>query len=523
MGASHDPDPVPMPAAGAVAAGHPLTAEAAVEVLAAGGNAFDAVVAAHWCACVAEPVLTSPGGGGFLLARPAGAPVRLYDFFTHTPRRPRPPAELDFHPIHADFGATTQEFHIGWGAVATPGTVRGLFDIQRELCTLPVGALMAPAIEHARNGVRINALQAYVFDVVRPIYLSSETARRRFASRNDPGKLVGEGETLHQPELADSLEALAREGDALFYQGDIARQIVAACREHGGHLRADDLAGYRTRIREPLRTRYRDATLYTNPPPSSGGLLIGFALRLLQGAALPRDAGRRLALLARVMEAANEARLEHAIEAGGDALLGEELVATWRARVDGRARARRGTTHISVIDAAGNVASLTASNGEGCGHMPGDTGIMLNNMLGEEDLNPGGFHRWRPDSRLTSMMAPSLLLHGDSETALGSGGSNRIRSALLQVLLHRIDDGLALQEAVDRPRIHYESGLLHIEHGFDAGVVEALASQFDAVHRWPDRNLFFGGVHAVTRRGRSFECGGDRRRGGAARIAKRLQ
>ncbi|HHO69710.1 MAG TPA: gamma-glutamyltransferase, partial [Gammaproteobacteria bacterium] len=511
-------------AAGAVAAGHPLTADAATQVLAEGGNAFDAVVAAHWCACVAEPVLTSPGGGGFLLARAAGAPPRLYDFFTHTPRHPRPPADIDFHPIHADFGATTQEFHIGWGAIATPGTVRGLFDIQRELCTLPMAALMAPAIEHARNGVRINALQAYIFDVVRPIYLTSETARRRFASRNDPGQLVGEGETLYQPELADSLEALAREGDALFYEGDIAHQIVTACREQGGHLQADDLAAYRTRRRQPLQIRYRDAMLYTNPPPSSGGLLIGFALRLLDAAPLPDEPWRRLELLARVMAAANEARLEHAIETGGDALLDDELVATWRSRVDGRARARRGTTHISVIDAAGNVASLTASNGEGCGHMPGDTGIMLNNMLGEEDLNPGGFHRWRPDSRLTSMMAPSLLVRGDgSDVALGSGGSNRIRSALLQVLTHLVDDGLDLQAAVDRPRIHYEAGRLHLEEGFDAAVVEALQARFDEVQCWPGRNLYFGGVHAVARRGRDFACAGDGRRGGVAGIAKRLQ
>lgn len=511
-----------MPAAGAVAAGHPLTARAAQQVLQDGGNAFDAVIAALWCACVAEPVLTSPGGGGFLLARPVDQPARVYDFFAHTPRHRRPAADIDFRPIHADFGTTVQEFHIGYGAVATPGTVRGLFDIHRELGTLPMPALMEAAIDGARNGVRINALQACIFDVVRPIYLANDKAVRLFGSHTLPERLVSEGETLYQYELADTLEALAREGDALFYEGDIARLIVEACGKQGGHLRLDDLSAYRTLVRAPLKTGYRGATLYTNPPPSSGGLLIAFALKLLERSPLPEHTAERLALLARVMDATNEARLETAIGSGPAArhgLLDEQLIDYYRDYVYGNARCRRGTTHISVIDADGNVASLTSSNGEGCGHMLGDTGIMLNNMLGEEDLNPGGFHRWQENSRLTSMMAPGLLVRDDGACiALGSGGSNRIRSAILQVLLHLVDDRMALQDAVDRPRIHYESGLLNIESGFDASVYEHLETLFDDIRVWPDRNLFFGGVHAAMQYGGRFECAGDQRRGGTAAI-----
>lgn len=511
---------------GAVAAGHAATAEAAADTLRAGGNAFDAVVAAQWCACIAEPVLTSLGGGGFLLAHAASGKTTLYDFFAHTPRRKRPVKTIDFHPIQADFGTTRQEFHIGYGSVATPGSVGGLFSIHRDLCTLPMPVLMEAAIDLARRGIRINRLQAYIFNVVKPIYLATPQAERRFASRKRPDSLVGEGETLRLPELADTLEQLGREGDRLFYSGDIADQIDAACRDGGGHLSRDDLSAYRVIKRKPLTVDYRDARLLTNPPPSSGGLLIGFALKLVErlaGTGLDFSSPEAIAVLAEAMQCTNEARLESLAKNRFDnQLLEPAYMQQYLERVQGRARAYRGTTHISVIDAQGNLAALTTSNGEGCGHMLADTGIMLNNMLGEEDLNPHGFQRWPENRRLTSMMAPGMLQTGDGACiALGSGGSNRIRSAILQVVSAIVDSGLPLDEAVHRSRIHYENALLNIESGFDADVLSTLDGLFDEVKYWPDRNLFFGGVHAVARHRSGFDCCGDPRRGGVALIVGR--
>ena len=166
-----------------VAAGHPLTAEAGVQVLEAGGNAFDAALAALLTACAAEPVLASLGGGGFLMARPAGGRPLLYDFFTQTPRRRMPATELDFHPILADFGTAQQEFHIGLGAMAVPGTVKGLFQVHRELGRLPMSALVEPAIACARRGLRLNRLQAYIFDIVGIIYRSTPAALAVYGSR----------------------------------------------------------------------------------------------------------------------------------------------------------------------------------------------------------------------------------------------------------------------------------------------------------------------------------------------------
>jgi gamma-glutamyltranspeptidase / glutathione hydrolase len=500
--------------------------EAAAAVLREGGNAFDAVVAAHFAASVAEPVLSSFAGGGFLLAHPArGRPV-LYDFFVQTPKRKRPRGEIDFRPIFADFGTVQQEFHIGLGAAATPGCVRGLFAIHRDLCTIPMSRLVEPAAALARDGLELNAFQAYVFNIVRPIYLATPEACRIFADRADPTRTVCAGQRLRQPELADFICALAAEGEEVFYRGEVARTIDRLCRESGGHLTGADLDGYRCIRRAPLALRYRGAEVHTNPPPASGGVLIAFALDLLrqvQVGGYAFGSTPYLRLLASVMALTEEARA--AISAGNAAppelerLLAPALLDGYRARVPGRPQSGRGTTHISVIDADGNLASMTVSNGEGCGHIIPGTGVMLNNMLGEEDVNPGGFHRWQPDKRMTSMMAPSLALLPDGRRiAVGSGGSNRIRSAILQVLVNLIDHGMAPAEAVDAPRIHLAGGRLSIEGGFDPRQLAPWLAEWPGHSLWDKRSLFFGGAHTAMRDGRGYWGAGDPRRGGAAAV-----
>ncbi|MGA7801202.1 MAG: gamma-glutamyltransferase, partial [Gammaproteobacteria bacterium] len=286
---------------GAVAGGHPATVAAAEAVLREGGNAFDAVVAAQLAACVAEPVLSSLGGGGFLLAHPAGGEPVLYDFFGQTPRTKRPLDGVDFHPVLADFGTAQQEFHIGLGAAATPGCVRGLFDVHRELCTLPMTRLVEPAVELAREGVELNAFQAYIFSIVAPIYLATPAAREVFADAADSTRIAGAGRRLRQCAQADFLEALAREGAELFYRGEVAHAVARLCGESGGHLTREDLDSYRTVRRKPLRAEYRGATVFTNPPPASGGILIAFALDLLEQVAvgdLPFGSAGHLGVLA---------------------------------------------------------------------------------------------------------------------------------------------------------------------------------------------------------------------------------
>jgi gamma-glutamyltranspeptidase/glutathione hydrolase len=514
-----------MRARGAVAAGHTETARAAQVVLCEGGNAFDATLAAMCTACVAEPVLCSLGGGGFLIAHEAAGRTVLYDFFTHTPSRLKPSHELDFCPIVADFGPAQQEFHIGMGSIAVPGAVKGLFEIHRELGSMPMERIIEPAAALARRGVEMTRFQGYLFRVIGPILSSSAASRAIFHSPNDDSRLLGEGETLRLPEFADALEALAREGGDLFYRGELARCIERDVRENGGLLGIADLEAYRVEKRAPLELCYRDARLATNPPPSSGGILIAFALELLKEVdvhGLRFGSAGHLDLLARVMEQTNKARVESGFHeeeegAGGARLLEPKFLEAYRRAVLGRPAASRGTTHIGVIDARGNAAGLTLTNGEGCGYVVPGTGVMLNNMLGEEDINPLGFHRYRPGTRMCSMMSPSLIFGpGDRIAAIGSGGSNRIRTAILQVLVNLLDFRMTVSQAVESPRIHYEGGLLNIEPGFDDGAVARLIKEFPRYELWGERNLFFGGAHTVAlQAGRgTFEGAGDPRRSG---------
>ena len=264
---------------GAVACGHQATADAAAEVLRDGGNAYDAAVAALFTACVAEPVLASLAGGGYALVHSEGGAPRVYDFFTQTPQRPAQPQRDDFHPVHADFGHVTQEFHIGVGAAAVPGTVRGVFAMYDDLCTLPLRTLVEPALRAAREGVAIRPFHAYLFQVVAPIFTLTAPVRSIFAA---DGQLPQPEQQLVQPELHDAIAALVEEGPDLFYRGAIGTRLIALCDQEGGTLARNDLEDYRVGRAAPLTVRYRNAVLHTNPPPSSGGILIAFALGLLE-------------------------------------------------------------------------------------------------------------------------------------------------------------------------------------------------------------------------------------------------
>lgn len=514
---------------GAVACGHPATAEAALEILQDGGNAFDASLAAMCAASIAEPVLCSLGGGGFLLAQPEAGEARLYDFFVQTPKQNRPLADIDFHPAVADFGTATQEFHIGLGSIATPGAIRGLFAIHRDLASLPLKRIIEPAVRLAHDGVKLRAVDGYLFQVVGAILTDRSDSRGHYLTAD--GRLLGEGDLFKLEDLATVLESLAAEGEELFYRGDLGREVVKACREQGGLLTEADLESYRAVVRRPLGRSYRHAAVLTNPAPSTGGLLIAFALDLLSRFeldGLPWGSPECLSLIARVMSETNHARVEShlnravgeaAVTLAADQLLAPDLLETYAQRLLGRPRAHRGTTHVSIIDRKGSLASLSLSNGEGCGFILPGTGIMLNNMLGEEDLNPQGFGLWPADTRLASMMSPTIASLADgSQIALGSGGSNRIRSAILQTLLHLIDYRTDLDHAVKALRLHYERGVLNLEDGLGAGLdFDEIA---ETVKHWPPHNLFFGGVHGVMRRpDGTLSCAGDPRRGGAALLA----
>ena len=509
---------------GVVAAGHEVTASAAAEVLKAGGNAFDAALAALFASCVAEPVLASLGGGGFLLAERCDARKLLYDFFAQTPFRKRSPEETDFYPIIADFGTVQQEFHIGMGSIATPGVVKGLFAIHRELCSMPLQVIIQPACEAARSGVAVNNLQRYISKLVSPILQSTPDAMALHATRETPDRFAECGEKVHQEQMADSFELLAAEGEEIFYQGELGKALIESCLQQGGYIRQRDLAGYRVEKRQPLVLSYHDARLITNPAPSVGGTLIAFTLALLeQENLLNEQPGSFMHLLkiARAQQLTQHLRLDKGIDqnlsdATSSEILAETHLENYRKILSRHTRFYRGTTQISVADSFGNMASMTLSNGEGSGYVLPGTGIMLNNMLGEEDINPYGFHLWPENRRIASMMAPTLMQSGNGTSiATGSGGSNRIRSAILQVLINLIDFGMDIESAVEAPRLHLEHETLNLEHAITKLDQEKLYKCFSDIKLWPDKNLFFGGAHTVMRSASGELSGkGDSRRGG---------
>ena len=493
------------PALGVIAAGHPLTARAGADVLRVGGNAVDAALAAMVTSFACEPLLTALGAGGYMLVvAPQRDPV-LLDFFVEAAgREGDPSARAELVPISVSFGDAIQVVNIGAASVGAYGLPAGLCAASERFGRVPLGQLVRPAAALARDGVPLNVQQAYVVEILGDIVTATPEAAALFAPE---GRLLRAGETIRQPELADALERLGAEGSDPFYTGDIAKAIVAWVRNRGGMLTEADLAAYRVVDRTPVHASYRGRDVLTNPPPSAGGILIARALSLLQADGHGPDNER----VVEVMEITQSERTSEFLAGLDDPEFVEHFL---------QGRGPLGsTTHISVIDREGWACSVTCSNGSCSGVLVPGTGVHLNNMLGEQDLNPLGFHRYPPGRRLPSMMAPTVVLRdGEPELVLGSAGSNRIRSAILQTIIRVVDVGLRAGDAVEAARLHFEDGVVYAEPGIDT---TALETSGRAIGRFRERNLFFGGVEAVERdTSGAFWGGGDPRRGGAAVVVE---
>lgn len=482
---------------GFVAAGHPLTAQAGARVLREGGNAVDAALAAMLTSFVAEPLLTGLGAGGHMIVVSETETVVL-DFFVQAPRRAGDGSAAELEAVDVSFGDAVQVFYIGPASCGIYGTPAGVCTASARWGTMPLPVLAAPAARLAREGVALNAQQAYVAKILADLLCST---RECAALWSRGGQVLSEGEVMRDPDLAEAIERLAEEGAAPFYTGEIAAAVCDLLGRLGGSITPDQLAAYRAIEREPLAVRFRDREILTNPPPAAGGALLAYALALLDRAG-PGPASTEQLIGA--MEAAQAERTPEFIEGLGE----EGFLQRFRSSRLGS------TTHISVLDGQGMACGVTTTNGEGSGVVVPGTGIHLNNVMGEEDLNPLGFHRHPAGRRMPSMMAPSVVMRGgEVELVLGSAGSNRIRSALLQTIVGVVDRGLPVEQAVRAPRVHFEDGVVYHEPGVDMDGVSAAERRLVRFH---DLNLFFGGVQAVARRDGVIEGAGDPRRGGVA-------
>lgn len=525
---------------GIVVGGSPQTVEAGAEMLRQGGNAVDAVVAACFASYMSEIILSSPSGGGFaLVSRLNEAPV-LYDFFCNTPglgTDRRTSDNLDFEGITVTYESDSSVYHLGRASTAVHGDVAGLAQLLSEQGTLPLAEVIQPALRLAREGYILNDYQAYLIQLVDTILERGTRTLELFAPE---GNWLQAGERYINHGLADTLEQIATDGWETMYTGAVAQAILADQQQRGGLITATDLQNYQVVKRQPLKFSYADHTVYTNPPPSAGGILIAYAMRLFKRAdfsTITHGSVEHVALLAEVERQVMFARQrDNPIGFAEPAqwqkwLTNSDIEADWQLVTQALASKKprhaghephghASTTHISVIDETGLAVGLTTTPGETAGYIAGKTGILMNNMLGEEELNPVGFHEYAAGKRLSSMMAPTIIEDADGlQIVVGSGGAARLRSAIFQVLSNLLDWQLTAQESVQKPRLHLDGATLHFEGGYNPMTAEALEKRGYPIRRWGDLAFYFGGAHTAIRTSSGKLNGaGDSRRNGSVAI-----
>jgi gamma-glutamyltranspeptidase/glutathione hydrolase len=451
-----------------VAASHPATANAGLEILRAGGSAADAAVAAVLACCVAETIFTGLGGGGFATYFDAATgKVTCLDFFVAVPGidGDREPGRMI--AVDVLFGGLPQVYEIGGASVAVPGVPKGCGEVHRRWGRLPWEQVVAPAIELARDGVPLPAAHAATLDSCTPALAWGDGA----PIYTPGGRNLAAGELLFHEGLAGTMAELAAEGPQIFYTGAYAKVLVDAVRAAGGSLGPGDLADYRV-----LET------------PVDVAELAGH--RVLARHDLSRTVDTIAGLPSDLRRPQRAVAVAAALRDQGRQKIGD-------------------TTNVSVVDADGNACVITTTLGIGAGVWPGGLGVNMNSMLGEGELLTGAMV---PGKRMSSNMCPLVVIGPDGGLAVaaGSAGASRIRTALIGTLLGVLADDLDMETAIARPRFHVVDDVTHVEPDYPRDELALLANAGWRINQWPELNHYFGGVTAVGRAG----AAGDPRRGG---------
>ena len=495
---------------GVVAAGDRLTAAAGAEVLANGGNAVDAAIAAMTTAFVSEPALTGPLGGGFAVVASPDSEPKAYHFFAKAPlgSSTTPSSDLDFHGLEVDFGSTKQTFHVGKGAAAVPLILEGLRALHQDYGVVELKEVLSQCRTSAEHGIPLSRGQLNFINVLNPILGLTNESKKLFVDE------VEENGQVLFPGLVKLIDALIEDRLDSVYR-DLAKTFA----QPTGLLCPDDFRSLQVEARSPIVIPFRDSEVIMPGLPTSAGALIAFGLELWSRVTPPRDPESFHQQFAAVASLTMDYRVNHF-----DPLLESENP-TWSfdaidfdfwtqeltkrlttasispslLETDGNGS----TTHVSVVDAQGLACAITTSNGEGCGHIVPGWDIMANNFMGESDLHPRGFHTAEPGRPLTSMMCPTIIRSPRGMYALGTGGSNRIRTAILQILYRLLVLEERPDEAVAAPRAHFEGQTYCYEQ---AGLGHQKSLDLDGnpyfehinLTEFPQANMYFGGVHIAA-------------------------
>lgn len=516
---------------GMVATEEALATRIGVDVLSKGGNAVDAAVAVGFALAVTLPQAGNLGGGGFMLIyRRATDETVVIDYRETAPSG----ASRDMF-LNEQGDVDLMRVRSSHLAAGVPGTVAGLAMAQARYGTLSLKQVLAPAIDLAQGGFVVSAELAASLSAARS-YLCRWPATARVFFKPEGAAYVA-GDRLVQPDLAKSLQQIAHQGPKAFYRGAIAEQIISEMKDHGGLIAKADLESYRAVVREPVVGRYRDYTIQSVPPPSSGGVHLIQLLNLLEAFPIGRlgvNSADTIHLMAESMKLAYADRSRYLGDPGFvnvpvSELISKAYAARSRARIDpNQARPSAAiapgdplcceshqTTHYSVMDAGGNVVSntYTLNFGYGSGIVVPGTGILLNNEMDDFSAKPGAANAYglvggeanavAPGKRPLSSMTPTIVFKDDRPIlATGTPGGSRIITTVLQVIMNIVDHELDIAKATVMPRIHHQwlPDALQVERGLSPETLSKLARMGHAI----ETRDAMGSAQSVVRQREGF-------------------
>ena len=503
-----------------IASAHKLATEAGQEVIAKGGNAFDAAVAVSAVLSVVEPYSSGLGGGAFFLLHDAKSGRDVMVDARETAAASAVPAKY----LDAKGELDRDRAENGPWSAGVPGLPAGLVHVAKTYGRVPLTVSLAPAIRIAEQGFPVNSHVANNYADRRDVMERYEGTRKVYLADGDAPKV---GETLRQPDLADTLRRIATQGRDGFYRGQVAQRIVADINKYGGEWTLADMAGYAVRERTPIRFRYRDWDIVTAPPPSSGGVALAEILQVVEGWDLKAlDEPHRVHVLTEAMRRAYRDRTlwlgdPDFVQVPVARLTSDDYAAGLRAGImpdkatpsamlpGGKAPRESGhTTHFSIIDADGNLvaATQTVNLTYGSGLIADGTGVLMNDEMDDFALKPGTPNAFgvmgydanavAPGRRMLSSMTPSFMLGADRVAVLGTPGGSRIITMVLLGMLG-VEQGLSPAEVVALPRFHhqYMPDTIELEpNALPPASVEALQAMG---HAFTQRKSTWGNMYAA--------------------------